>query len=265
MSFRENLLKKIEIDRLARRVTASMGPPDSGRRLDRELARRLLEIAGYEMMTRRDLELYLVPNDPPPSRVLVLDNDFSIYATTPEDVAMRKSPIVKEMVKIRNIIKILNDSDVVISKKAASVAKVRSDCVAALDLRYTPEDINEIEKEGAAALESDYSDGVVEALDLFTELLGYAPPPKVLKRPHQIIFGKMDPAPGPGAAFGPLFLFDRVHNTLKLIEAKIELADRDQVQSALAVAGGSQEPSAHGPAVFAFLKTAVLRGQYTPA
>ncbi len=265
MSFRENLLKKIEIDRLATRVTASMGPPDSGRRLDRELARRLLEIAGYKTTTRRDLELYLIPNESPPPWVLVLDNDFPIYTTTPEDVAMRKSPIVKEMVKIRNIIKILNDSDVVISKKGDSVAKVQSDCVAALDLTYEIEDIDKIEKQGAAALENGYSDGVIEALDLFVELLGYTPPPKVLKRPHQIIFGKMDPAPGTGTAFGPLLLFDRVHNTLKLIEARIKLADKEQVQSALAVAGGSREPSADGPAVFAFLKTAVLREQYTPS
>ncbi|MCP3953286.1 MAG: hypothetical protein GY697_13860 [Desulfobacterales bacterium] len=264
MSFRENLLKKIEIDRLARRVTASMGSPDSGRRLDRELARRLLDIAGYEMTPRRDLELYLVPNEPPPPMVLVLDNDFPIYTTTPEDVAMRKSPVVKEMVKIRNIIKILNDSDVVISKKGDSVEKVRSDCVAALDLAYAAEDIDEIEKQGATALENDYSDGVLEALDLFTELLDYSPPPKVLKRPHQIIFGKMDPAPGIGASFGPLFLFDRVHTTLKLIDAKISLADKEQVQFALAVAAGSQEPFADGPAVFVFLKAAVLQGQYVP-
>ena len=33
-------MKKIEIDQLAKRVTYSMGPPDSGRRIDRELARR---------------------------------------------------------------------------------------------------------------------------------------------------------------------------------------------------------------------------------
>jgi len=264
MSFRENLLKKIEIDRLARRVTASMGPPDSGRRLDRELARRLLEIAGYEMTPRRDLELYLIPNETAASCVLVLDNDFPIYTTTPEDVAMRKSPIVKEMVKIRNIIKILNDSDVVISKKGDSVEKVRSDCIATLDLEYSVTDIEEIKLQGSAALENGYSDGVTEALDLFAELLAYTPPPKVLKHPHQIIFGKMDPGQGAGATFGPLFLFDRVHNTLKLIETQISLANKEQVQFALSVAGGSQTPSADGPAVFAFLKTTVIRGQYTP-
>ena len=64
--------------------------------------------------------------------------------------------------------------------------------------------------------------------------------------------------------YGPFKLFDQVHSTLKLIEAKIDLTNKEQVQSVLAVAGGSQEPSADGPAVFAFLKTAVLKGQYTP-
>ena len=264
MSFRENLLKKIEIDRLAGQVTVSMGPPDSGRRLDRDLARRLLGIAGYEMTQKRDLELYLIPDDPSPPRVLVLDNDFSIYTTTPEDVAMRKSPVVKEMVKIRNIIKILNDGDVVASKKGDSVEKVRSDCIAALDLTYTDADIEEIAKQGAAALENSYSDGVIEALDLFAELLGYTPPPKALTIPHQVIIGKMDATPGAGPAFGPLVLFDRVHTTCKLLEKRIFLSDREQVQSMHDVADGTQAPSADGPAVFTFLKTVGMQAQYKP-
>ncbi len=264
MSFRENLLKKIEIDRLARRVTASMGPPDSGRRLDRELARRLLEIAGYEMTPRRDLELYLISNEPPPPRVLVLDNDFPIYTTTPEDVAMRKSPIVKEMVKIRNIIKILNDSDVVISKKGDSVEKVRSDCVATLNLTYVPADIEEIERQGIASLDSNYSDGISEGLALFAELLGYRLPPKTLNLPHHTIFGKMTETPDKGRSFGPVVLHDRMHNALKLIDKRIRLANKEQVQSIRSVSEGSLEASADGPDVFAYLRATVLQGQYIP-
>lgn len=264
MAFRENLLKKIEIDRLAGQVTASMGPPDSGRRLDRTLARRLLDMAGYERTQRRDLELYLIPSEPSPPNVLVLDNDFPIYTTTPEDVAMRKSPVVKEMVKIRNIIKILSDSDVVVSKKGASVEKVRMDCITALDLTYTVEDIAAIETQGIAALENNTPDGITEALDLFRELLGYAPPPGALKVPHQTIFGKLEEGSGDGLSFGPLVLFDRVHGTLKLIETPVPLAAKAQVQEARAVAGGSREASMEGPAVFAFLKAAVLQGQYIP-
>ncbi len=262
MSFRENMLKKIEIDRLANRVTASMGPPASGRRIDRDLARSLLDMAGYEMIHKRDLELYLIPSKPP--LVLVLDNDFSIYTTTPDDVAMRKSPIVKEMVKIRNIIKILSDSDVVVSKKETSVEKVRSDCVATLNLTYSPADIEDIEKQGVAALENNYSDGVIEALKLFAELIGYTLPPKAIKMSHHTIFGKMKAAPGESGSFGPVVLYDHVHNSLKLIDSEIRLADREQIQSLRSVSEGSLEASAEGPAVFAYLRAAALRGTYIP-
>ena len=262
MSFRENLLKKIEIDQLARQVTASMGPPDSSRRIDQDLARRLLGIAGYEMRLERDLELYLIPRDPPPPQVLVLDNDFPIYTTTPEDVAMRKSPLVKEMVKIRNIIKILNDSDVISSKKEQSVEKVRADCIAALDLTYTVADIEEIEKEGLASLEQHYNDGVIEALELFAELLDYKSAPRTLKIPHQVLFGKLQTNNG---SYGPMVLFDRIHGTLKLIEKPILLANKSQVQFVRAVADGGQAAAAEGAPVFSFLKTAVLAGNYTPA
>ena len=264
MSFRENLLKKIEIDRLAKQVTASMGPPDSGRRLDRDLARRLLGIAGYEITQKRDLELYLVPDEPSPPRVLVLDNDFSIYTTTPEDVAMRKSPVVKEMVKIRNIIKILNDGDVVASKKGESVEKVRADCIAALDLTYTPEDIEEIEKQGAAALANNYSDGISEALELFRELLGYTSPPGAFKRPHQTIIGKCGENPRTGPSFGPMVFFNRVHNTLRLLDTSIPLSDKAQVQTARDVADGNVAATAEGPAVFAHLKGNVTQTAYQP-
>jgi len=261
MSFRENLLKKIEIDRMADRVNLSMGPPESGRRIDRELARRLLEIAGYERMETRDLELYLIPMASDRPNVLVLDNDLPIYNTTPDDVAMRKSPVVKEMVKIRNIIKILNDSNVVVCKKEASVEKIRSDCVAPLDLSYGPDDIGEIENQGVASLENGYGDGVAEALELFAELLHYTLPPKELKIPHHTLFGKMTEVPDGGRSFGPLVLYDRVHNSLKLIDRAIRLTDKERIQSAWSVSEGNAEPSADGPAVFSFLKNAVLAEQ----
>ncbi len=264
MSFRENLLKKIEIDRLADQVNFSMGPPESGRRIDRDLARQLLNIAGYKLLRERDLELYLIPAESAPPKVLVLDNDLPIYTTTPEDVAMRKSPIVKEMVKIRNIIKILNDSDVVASKKEASVKKIRSDCVATLNLDYGPEDIEAIEKQGVASLENGYSDGVTEALALFAELLNYTLPPKAFKIPHYTIFGKMTEIPGAGGSFGPMVLYSLVHNSLNLIDREIRLTDKEQIQWVQSIAEDSAEASADGPAVFAFLKDTVPQRPFAP-
>jgi hypothetical protein len=68
----------------------------------------------------RDLVLFLETDGPGQTRILVLDNDLSIYNTSVDDVVLRKSPTVKEMVNIRNAIKILNDKDVVTSKKEVS-------------------------------------------------------------------------------------------------------------------------------------------------
>ncbi len=89
MGFKENLLKKIEIDRTAARITASLGTPESGRRIDKALARAFLAEASYEKMTARDLELYRLPPRNDKARILVLDNDLPIYANTPEDVTLR--------------------------------------------------------------------------------------------------------------------------------------------------------------------------------
>ena len=106
MSFRENLLKKIQIDRLTRIVLQSIGTPESGLKIDKDAMRRLLAMSPYEYRKVRDLDLYIREADGGKNKILVLDNELPIYLTTVDDVAMRKSPYIAEMVKIRNIIKI---------------------------------------------------------------------------------------------------------------------------------------------------------------
>jgi hypothetical protein len=261
MGFRENLLKKIDIDRTAEKVAYSMGPPDSGRRIDKALARRMLAGAGYEMLKKRDLELYLRPMPSGTPQVLVLDNDLPIYATSPDDVALRKSPVVKEMVSIRNVIRILNDSDVLVSKKGESVETLRQDCVAGLDLAFSRKDIEEIEQQGAASLENSYPDGVLEALDLFAELLAYSPPPKPLRLAHHRIIGAAD---SPRGLYGPMALYDKAHNHLKWIGAPVRLTDRTAVETVHAVAGGDIDPALEGPSVFTHLTTTVMEKRKAP-
>jgi hypothetical protein len=130
MSFKDQLRKKIEINALAARIMASMGPPDSGRRVDKDLVRQLLAEGGYEKIVERDMELYRLSPSGDKPRLLVLDNDLPIYGTGVEDVVLRKSPVVKEMLNIRNVMKILNDADVVISKKDVSLNTLREELIA---------------------------------------------------------------------------------------------------------------------------------------
>ena len=112
MAFKENLLSKIRIDQLAGQVRASIGPEGSEAKLDKNAMRQLLAMSPYVHRRERDLDLYVEDTAAAVKKILVLDNELPIYRTTIEDVAMRKSPEVGEMVKIRNIVKILRDSDV---------------------------------------------------------------------------------------------------------------------------------------------------------
>ena len=121
MSFRENLLKKIEIDKLTTTVLNSIGPSGGERKIDKEAMTQLLEMSPYRYQRERDLDLFVQEAESGRGKILVLDNELPIYTTTIQDVAMRKSPYIKEMVSIRNAIKILKDSDVKISIKEASL------------------------------------------------------------------------------------------------------------------------------------------------
>ena len=57
-------------------------------------------------------------------KVLVFDNELALYHSTVDDVALRKSPEWKEMVSIRNVRRILNDQDVVVSKGKESIRRI---------------------------------------------------------------------------------------------------------------------------------------------
>ena len=136
MPFKENLLQKIKINRLSSKVIQSIGPVESGLKIDKDAMRSLLEMGPYKYKKERDLDLYMNEIDDAQSDILVLDNELPIYRTTVEDVAIRKSPYTKEMLSIRNIIKILKDSDVKLSRKEESVKIVQKKCNELLNLNY---------------------------------------------------------------------------------------------------------------------------------
>ena len=64
-------------------------------------------------------------------------------------------------------------------------------CLERLDLNFKESDITAIAKEGSHSLENSYTDGVMESLSLFAELLGYQPAPRAFQVPHHEIFGAL--------------------------------------------------------------------------
>jgi hypothetical protein len=260
MSFKDNLLKKIQIDKLADRVLSTIGPVDSGKKVDKQAMRKLLEMGPYETREERDLELYIKKDGKDgKNQILVLDNDLPVYRTDIADVALRKSPTVKEMVNIKNAIKILNDKDVLRSKKEESVETIRGECIGLLDLDYVESDIEEIMKDGQAALENNDSDGVVQSLEFFAELLGLAPPPKAFFLANFKMFGEISRDAKGDIFYGPVVLYSVVRNDCKLVERRIGSFDEAGIESFYQIATGSENAGLEGIEVFGYLKNWVMK------
>ncbi|MEJ2659439.1 MAG: hypothetical protein P8Z73_01760 [Desulfobacteraceae bacterium] len=254
MGFRENLLKKIQIEELAQGILHSIDPQDSAKRMDREAMRRLLEMGPYQYRKERDLDLYMLNE----AEILALDNELKIYRTTAEDIGLRKSPTVKEMVSFRNAIKILNDKDVVVSRKADTVLRIRSELVAALDLSFTAADIESLAADGSEALNNGYAEGVVEILSLFAELLHFQKAPKIFQVSHHQTWGALERPRDGEWRFGPLVMFDRMHNSLKMIETPVSSLDKGALEKFHQAAKSADYADLASDKVWQALQKAVL-------
>ena len=258
MSYKNNLLRKIEINRLVHSILGMIDTVDSGKRIDTVVLNQLMAYFPWTRKQERDLILYLETDDPGKTRILVLDNDLTIYHTTLQDVVLRKSPTVKEMVSIKNAIKILNDKDVVISKKEVSLETIQSVCVGKLNLDYTPADIDEIARDGKASLENGYAEGVQESLMLFAELLQLEPAPKAFALQHHDIYGKKGTQPSGAMTFGPLMMYSLAHNSLICLEDVLSSRDKGRFDRLKSASAGEIDVAASGPAVFDLMKSKVL-------
>lgn len=261
MSFKENLIKKIEIDELAENVRLSLKIQDNGSRIDKTSMQRILDIASYQHERQRDLDLYIKKDPAGAMRILVLDNELAIYATSVGDVVLRKSPTIKEMINIRNAIKILNDSDVVVCKKADSVAALHKECIDTLDLSLNRSDLEAIAADGRVALEINDSEGIRECLSLFRKLLDFSPPPRHFSVGQLEISGKRTTKENGEIVFGPAVIYRPADNNLKYIEETISLLDRERSDFMLQVAAGKVKAAGEGPVVFQYLKDIAI-GKY---
>lgn len=259
MGFRENYLKKIRVNRLAQQVRRTIGSPESGQRADLEAMQSLLELGPFKHRRERDLNLYMIDIGEPQPLIMVLDNELKIYRTTVEDVAMRKSPTVKEMISIRNAIKILNDTPVVAFRKAEAVDRIRSKILDTLDLSFTADDIDFLVGDGQAALKNKYEEGLLEALVLFADLLGYQKAPRPFQLVHHMIWGRMSKVGGAVTTFGPMVMFNRMHGRLAMIDAAISSSDKAGLQRLQQIAKGEAEADIIGDAVFNELRRRVMQ------
>lgn len=265
MSFKENLLKKIEIDRLARRVKNTIGYPGSERKVDKEAMKKLLEKGPYGHRKERDLDLYIRKNgEEKKQKILVLDNDLKIYQSSIEDVVIRKSPVVKEMLSFRNVKKILTDTDVVVSRKEDTLRTVHREDIEMLDLSYDQSDIDAIRTDGIVSLDSRDSSGVKQALLLFAELLGLASPPKDFRIPGYEMWGGLITAADGDTIYGPIVLYNPDANVLRMVEEPIRRSEKEKIEWLHQVAAGQADATFKGEEVFKHLMEKAVHVKYNP-
>jgi hypothetical protein len=128
-----------------------------------------------------------------------------------------------------------------------------------LDLRYEANDIEGIADEGIEALARGDSEGVMETLDLFVEMLEYESVPAEVLVNDYVMFGACHKAQNGRESFGPIIMYNDRTNTLRLIKQKVPVDDRIEIDVIPRVALGEQEPGAEGYEAIRFLKNEVLK------
>lgn len=254
MSFRQNLETKIQLDKLTATVSQSMGTQVGTRKVDKDAMRKLLALSPYTVEKRRDLELYLHLVDRDKGEILVLDNELPLYTdTTVDDVVLRRSPELKEMISIRNIIKILNDSDILLCKGQETVQHVYQRSLELLDLRYNKEDIDQLEAAAKQGFVAGDSDKVMEILHLFVEIMDYEFVPAEFAVNHYAIFGPCDRTQATSPVFAYLVMYNEKGNELKLINHRAEQGNPAAQELVYSVAEGTTAPDMESSQVLRFL------------
>jgi hypothetical protein len=102
----------------------------------------------------------------------------------------------------------------------------------------------------------------MESLSLFSELLGYRPPPRAFQVPHHEIFGAVSEKAGGEVLYGPAVALSRVDNSLRIIEDQVSNMDKTKIDVFHKTVQGKEKADVEGTDVFRYLKEEVLRSGF---
>jgi len=226
--------------------------------VDDVLIRELLDMTDLKHKKFRDLHFYIRPLKGEIMEVLVFDNELAIYHTTLADVALRKSPCWQEMFSIRNIKKIMNHDDVLVSKGKESLKRIHANALALLDLSYTRDDLLLLLEDARSGLERKSVEQIEESLDLFVDILDFEPLfLDVLERDLQIFaWPKLNN--GTRSTFEHLILFDKEPLSLGLKKGDFSPQNDLDLAWVMQYARGEKTADLKGIDVFKFLAELAL-------
>lgn len=261
MSLRENLRKKIRIERLSQKIAATMKEVSGHHSVDKEAVGELLQLTDFEPVKTRDLLLYVRPYRGDLKEVLVFDNELPIYHSTVADVAMRKTPHWKEMFNIKNIIKVLDDKDVVVGKGRESLNRISAVALAQLDFSFTKEDLDRMLRDAQRSLQKKSAVDILESLALFSELLGFEPIVTALEEPSLQLFGKLKIADEKAPLYEDLVVYNQHRQDVLLLKGDFSPRSDWDLARLLRCVHQEIPPDAEGEDVFAYLVTLARQRQ----
>lgn len=258
MGFRENLLKRITINDLVKTVDVTIGTAQSGAKVDKKSMKKLLDMSTFDLHKDRDMDLYTRPLEGETHQILVLDNELPLFETSLEDVLLRRNPTVKEMISIRNAIKILNDKDVVKFRRNQTLDFIHKDLLKDLDLTFAHQDIESMFKQAVQALSNGDIGEVMESICLFAEILGYVPAPPLFEIKKHKVWGKSVKDKSGKTLFGPMVIYNQDSNRLVLWPESFEKLDPGRVETLFEQGNVKTSRGKEGAEVFNFLMEKTL-------
>lgn len=265
MGFKENLKAKIHLDRVYRRVAHTIKePPDTPRWVDKDLTREILDRTDFEYKKEGNLPLYIRPLREDTLEILVLDNELPVYHTTVEDVILRKNPHWQEMFSIRNVRRIMNDQDVVVSRGRKSLERLHAIALAHLDLTFTREDVLALVEDARRAIEAGAAESLRESLDLFLELLGFETVYLKVLEPDLQFFGRSRTDDGGTPFYEHLLVLNEETLSIGLKKGDFSPKDQSDLQWVTRYAQGLERADLRNLEVFQFLAELALQRQPAP-
>ncbi len=259
MTFKEKLLRKISIDHLTKKVIESIRFQSPYNRIDLKNMKKIMEMSPFQFQRQREMNLYVLHDENQDTWVMVLDNDLPLYKTSVSDVLLRKSPTIKEMISIRNAIKILNDTDVLVSKKEKTLKTIRHETIKQLDLKATALDFDLIALDGLQAFINRDANAVLEFLSLFSEMMDYQPVPKNMQISNHKIIGELIKDTQGAKTYSQILIYNIVGNEIKIIDELIDSTSKDQIEKFHNTVLYNKDISIEGEMAFQFLKDQLKR------
>jgi hypothetical protein len=258
MSFKENLKAKIKLDRLLLKLVSTIKEPPGRWWLDKDLTQELLDMTDFEHRKVSNLHLYVRPLKGEIMEVVVFDNELPIYHTTVADVALRKSPYWQQMFSIRNIKKIMNHHDVLVSEGKESLKRVHANALALLELTYTEDDLELLLEDARHGLERKSTEEMQESIDLFLELLDFQPVSLGVLEQDLRMFARPKLPAGDVPSFDHLLLFNEENLSLGLKKGPFSPESDSDLAWIMRYVRGEETADLKGVDVFKFLADLAL-------